>query len=49
VVPGIFFSHDGYLDPGIFCLNQFARNWPDCPVRFFVPVNSETARERITA
>ena len=49
MVPGIFFSHDGYLDPGIFCLNQFARNWPDCPVRFFVPVNSQAAGERIPA
>jgi hypothetical protein len=46
-IPGIFFSHDGYLSAAIFTLRQYAKTWPDCPIQFLVPVNSGAAQKQI--
>jgi hypothetical protein len=46
-IPGIFLHHDKYLGAGIFCLRQYARLWPELPIRFLVPVNSDEAADRV--
>lgn len=46
-IPGAFLTHDGYLSAAIFCLQQYARVWPNCPIEFLIPVNSQAAAERI--
>ena len=48
-IPALMLTYDADLDVTLFCLDQYARHWPDCPLRFLAPVNSDAAQARLIA
>jgi hypothetical protein len=49
-IPAVFLTYDRDFDLAIFfCLNAYAEHWPNCPLCFYVPVNSSSYRDKLLA
>lgn len=48
-IPAPVLAYDDDLDVTLFCLDQYARHWPDCRLQFLVPVNGDAALARLVA